>query len=129
MNFFFEKIPSIFDIENWLWKYDFGTFWRTVSHRRICLKKFPLSILILGQKSRILGPTVFKCPQPNWHCIAVLHAYMFLKFLPNNTHLFGPKQLLKFRYFFYLHAYWGPKFTFFPIFYSFCSLFSLQWLK
>ena len=25
--FFFEKIRSIFDIENWLWKYNFGTFW------------------------------------------------------------------------------------------------------
>ena len=24
--FFFEKNPLIFDIENWLWKYDFGTF-------------------------------------------------------------------------------------------------------
>ena len=27
MNFFFEKIRLIFDIENWLWKYNFGTFW------------------------------------------------------------------------------------------------------
>ena len=26
-NFFFEKIRLIFDIENWLWKYNFGTFW------------------------------------------------------------------------------------------------------
>ena len=25
--FFFEKIRLIFDIENWLWKYNFGTFW------------------------------------------------------------------------------------------------------
>ena len=24
---FFEKIWLIFDIENWLWKYNFGTFW------------------------------------------------------------------------------------------------------
>ena len=50
-DFFFEKIPSIFDIENWLWKYDFGTFWWTVSHRRIFFKKIPFSMLILGQKS------------------------------------------------------------------------------
>ena len=42
-------------------------FWWTVSHRRIFLKKFPLSMLILGQKSCILGPTIFKIPQPNWH--------------------------------------------------------------
>ena len=25
---FFRKIRSIFDVENWLWKSDFGTFWR-----------------------------------------------------------------------------------------------------
>ena len=25
--FFFEKNRLIFDIENWLWKYNFGTFW------------------------------------------------------------------------------------------------------
>ena len=30
----FEKIQLIFDMENWLWKYDFGTFWWTVIHRR-----------------------------------------------------------------------------------------------
>ena len=53
--FFFEKILSIFDIENCLWKYKFGTFWRTIIHRRIVLKKITLSIL--GQKSCILGPT------------------------------------------------------------------------
>ena len=28
MNFFFRKIRSFFDIENWLWKSDLGTFWR-----------------------------------------------------------------------------------------------------
>ena len=27
MKFFFKKIRLIFDIENWLWKYNFGTFW------------------------------------------------------------------------------------------------------
>ena len=32
---FFEKIQLIFDIKNWLWKYDFGTFWWTVIHQRI----------------------------------------------------------------------------------------------
>ena len=36
-------------------------------HRRIAFKKIPLSMLILGQKSCILGPTIFKIPQPNWH--------------------------------------------------------------
>ena len=67
MIFLNEKIPSICDIENWLWKYNFGTFWRTIIRCRIVLKQFPLSMLILGQKSCILGPTIFKIPQPNWH--------------------------------------------------------------
>ena len=31
--FFFEKNQLIFDIENWLWKYNFGTFWWTIIHR------------------------------------------------------------------------------------------------
>ena len=47
-DFFFEKIPSIFDIENWLWKYGFGTFWQTINHCRIVLKQFPLSMSILA---------------------------------------------------------------------------------
>ena len=59
-----------FDIENWLWKYDFSTFWRTVISRRIKKKKNSLSMLILGLKSCILGPTIFKIPQPNWqYCL------------------------------------------------------------
>ena len=69
MNFLLEKNPFIFDIDNWLWKYDFGTFWQTIIHCRIVLKQFPLSMLILGQKCCILGPTIFKIPEPNWHCI------------------------------------------------------------
>ena len=28
MKNFFRKIRKIFDVENWLWKLDFGTFWR-----------------------------------------------------------------------------------------------------
>ena len=28
MSFFFRKIRIIFDVENWFWKLDFGTFWR-----------------------------------------------------------------------------------------------------
>ena len=43
-DFFFEKIQLIFDIENWLWKYNFGTFWRTIIHRRIVLKLWLFAI-------------------------------------------------------------------------------------
>ena len=50
-------------------------FWRTISHRRIFLKKFPLNMLILGQKSCILGPTIFKIPQQNWYYSTYLGTY------------------------------------------------------
>ena len=60
MNSFFEKNLLIFDVENWFWKYDFGTFWQTIVHRMIVLKQFPLSMSILGQISCILGPSIFK---------------------------------------------------------------------
>ena len=39
-NFFFEKIRLIFDIQNWLWRYNYGIFWQTVITRRIFLKIF-----------------------------------------------------------------------------------------
>ena len=66
MKIFFEKIRLIFDTQNWLWKYDFGTFWWTVSHQQIFFEKNPFRMLILGQKSCFLGPTIFKIPQPKW---------------------------------------------------------------
>ena len=78
MNFFFEKIPSIFDIENWLWKYDFGTFWQAGAPHILKIQHFPLSMLILGQEACILGPTIFKIPQPNWHyCLWMSSIYSF----------------------------------------------------
>ena len=82
MIFFFEKIRSIFDIENWLWKYDFGTFWQTIIHCKIVLKQFPLSILILGQKSCILGPRIFKIPQP-----LLLFLYLFCQIYLHSQHV------------------------------------------
>ena len=33
----------------------------------IKIQRFPLSMSILGQKACILGPTIFKIPQPNWY--------------------------------------------------------------
>ena len=39
--FFFGKNRLCFDIQNWLWKYNFGTFWQTVISRRNFLKIFP----------------------------------------------------------------------------------------
>ena len=71
--FVLQKMVSQIDIlkwfffENLLWKYNFGTFWQTIIHRGIVLKKFSLSMLIFRQKSCILGSTIFKIPQPNWH--------------------------------------------------------------
>ena len=38
-------LTLIFEIENWLWRYNFGTFWQTVIHQRIFKEKNPLSML------------------------------------------------------------------------------------
>ena len=67
MKFFFGKIRTIFDIKNRLSKYDFGTFRWTGIHRQNFFIFFPLSMLILLQKSYFLGPTVLEIPQPNWY--------------------------------------------------------------
>ena len=53
--FFFGKIRPFFDIKNWLSNYDFGTFRWTVIHWQNFFPFFPLSMLILGQKSCFLG--------------------------------------------------------------------------
>ena len=44
-------------------------FWLFLMNRNSStdLKKNPLSMLILGQKSCFLGPTIFEIPQPNWY--------------------------------------------------------------
>ena len=42
-------------------------FWWTVIHWWILLNCFPLSMLILGQKSCFLRPTIFEIPQLNWY--------------------------------------------------------------
>ena len=42
-------------------------FWRTGAPPILKIQWFPLSILIFGQNSCFLGPTIFKIPQPNWY--------------------------------------------------------------
>ena len=71
--FFFEKILSIFDVENWLRKYNFGTFLQTIIHCRIVLKQLSLSMSVLGQEYCILKPTIFKILQPNLHYEVIIH--------------------------------------------------------
>ena len=56
-----KNFSLIFDFENWLWNYDFGTFWPTTIHQ----KKHFLWVKIF------LGATIFETPQPDWHYIIV----------------------------------------------------------
>ena len=42
-------------------------FWSTGTPLILKIQWFTLSILIFGQKSCFLGPTIFKIPQPNWY--------------------------------------------------------------
>ena len=119
MIFFFEKILSIFDIENWLWKYDFGTFWQTGAPHILKIQRFPLSMSILGQKACILGPTIFKIPQPNWYqCAGFQPIKMHSTALQCSIRMswkFG-KLLWKGRkkYVFFKHGYISPTHT--PLF-------------
>ena len=79
-------------------------FWWTVSHRRIFLKEFPLSMLILGQKSCILGPIIFNFPQPNWHycvCHSIRSMFRIL-----GMYNFGPMS--KSRHSYHLTLKFGP---------------------
>ena len=65
---FFWKIS----VDFWLRKLTLKVrFWHFLTNHNsstdFFLKIFPLSVLILGQKSCFLGPTIFKIPQPNWY--------------------------------------------------------------
>ena len=57
------KIPTILDIKNRL------RFWHflTNHHFKSLKSNFPLTMLILSQKSCILGPAICEIPQPNWY--------------------------------------------------------------
>ena len=45
------KIRMIFDIENWLWKPNFGTFYQFAINPKLKIQSFPLGVLIRMQKS------------------------------------------------------------------------------
>ena len=53
-------------------------FWRTGAPRILKIQRFTLSMSILGQKACILGPTIFRIPQPNWHYWVVLNISVIL---------------------------------------------------
>ena len=45
------KIRVIIDMENWLWKSNFGTFWQLPINPILKIQYFPLNMLILRRKS------------------------------------------------------------------------------
>ena len=72
---FVKKVPkflckiffSNFNFWTTLFSKIMSNFWWTVTPCILKILWFPLSILIFGQKSWCLGPTIFKIPQPNWY--------------------------------------------------------------
>ena len=57
------KIRMIFDIENWLWKPNFGTFYQLAINPKLKIQYFPLGMSILWQKSFwIIGTYLKKIP-------------------------------------------------------------------
>ena len=76
-----KKIPPIFDIENWLWKYDFDTFWWTIINWRNFLNCFPFFHKLiwrgLFQSSNWVSLLFFRIPSTifgmPWHELKALH--------------------------------------------------------
>jgi hypothetical protein len=52
---FFEKIRLIFDIENWLWKYNFGTFWGTGAMSIYKIQQFHLNTVDFWAKTLLFS--------------------------------------------------------------------------
>ena len=55
-------------------------FWRIGAPRILKIQWFPLIILIFGQRSCFLGPTIFKIPQPNWYMPTYIRSILFIIF-------------------------------------------------
>ena len=51
-----EKDPDDFDIENWLWKSNFGTFWQLTINPKLKIQSFPLGKYVVGKNFLILYP-------------------------------------------------------------------------
>ena len=66
-HFFLKTFFSNFNFWTILFSKIMPNFWWTVIPRIHKIQWFPLSMLIFGQKSCFLGPTIFEIPQPNWH--------------------------------------------------------------
>ena len=58
--------------------YNFGTFWRSVIHRRIKKKSF--EYVDSWPKTCLLGPTIFKIQKPNWYYCSVMCILIGWKF-------------------------------------------------
>ena len=58
------KIHRIFDIKNWLWESNFGTFLQLAINPKLKIQYFPLGMLILRQKSLQFCIPHLKAPQP-----------------------------------------------------------------
>ena len=59
-------------------KVQFWHFWVNHNSSQDCSKEIPLNMLILGQKSCIVRPTIFEIPQPN--CVIWGPSYLLLPF-------------------------------------------------
>ena len=58
------KIRMIFDIENWLWKSNFGTFWQLAVNPKLKIQSFSLGMLIFRQKNFQFCILFLKTRQP-----------------------------------------------------------------
>ena len=75
------KIPMIFDLENWLWKSNFGTFWHLPINPILKIQQFPLSMLILRQTLSNFVPPVWKLDNPYYHISHATFQYFITSLL------------------------------------------------
>ena len=67
-------------------------FWRTGAPHILKIQRFPLSMSILGQKACILGPTIFKIPQPNWYyCLEATFDFLRSRWSTDQKVFLSPK--------------------------------------
>ena len=93
---FCKNIFSNFNFWTTLFSKIMPNFWQTGAPHILKIQWFPLSILIFGQKSCFLGPTIFKIPQPNWYYYILDNTYqwyysLYLRLYRYRTEMCGHK--------------------------------------
>ena len=86
------KIRMIFDLENWLWKSNFGTFWQLTTTPILKIQSFRFGMLIL----LYFVPPAWKLENPYCCSVRILRKTPRLNYIPGDIlmHLFSFQKSL-----------------------------------